>query len=94
MQRHSVKPVSISSGEWSLDGDLLRVHNLHVSAGLKMDQTGCGFCGGGVAKILTPLERPTPKDGVVEGDRTDDKRSASPPRSDDRPREEESKLSW
>ncbi len=94
MPRSGAKQVQVSSRERALDGNALLLHNLHVKAGIRRDKQKCGFCRNGVASISTEMAKPTSKDGVVEGDRTDKAGPTSPPRGDDGPGPEKEQLPW
>ncbi len=94
MSRSGARSVQVPGREWTLDGDKLVFHNLHVKAGVKRDRAGCGFCLNGVAQILAKVSREVSKDGVAEGDGVDEAGSTPPARGDDGSGEEKDKLPW
>ncbi len=94
MPGRRVIKVQIPSGERTLDGAKLRVHNFHVKAGIRRDRRNCGFCGRGLEAISSPVEAVVPKDGVVKSDRDNAEGATPPARSDDGPRQEEATLPW
>lgn len=72
--------VQSTSRDGSLSFGAVLLHNAHISAG--RTALGCGPCGGSLEGVLAPPPPeppPIPEPEVVEGDRTDDERAASPP---------------
>ncbi len=94
MPRRRIKSVQVPSRERSLDGDLLRLHNFHVKAGVRRDRRNCRFCGSGLAAISTEMAPEPSKDGVVKGSGDNGEGATPPPRSDDGPGQEEERLPW
>ncbi len=81
-QNESIVPRA--SVDWRLSFRAVRVHNVHLSGGQAVSSS-CGICtqglGGALARIA-PVEKPTEKSKVAEGDGDNKKESTTSPSSD------------
>lgn len=71
-----------ATGERYLNGRAFLSHYAHVQVGRKRSAK-CGFCSQGLGAVVAIDESTIPKPEVDEGDRSDEKRAATSPSSDE-----------